>query len=106
MREKIAGWIIGNCHKTCGRVMNVEKGTALIEADEILALPSGLVAKSVCPKCKGIPGPKVSCGPDECDKGTITRPLSIQEAIEWAIQVAKNKHYVVTREGEGIEVSK
>lgn len=38
LRDAIAEWIISHCHKTCGREMNVEKETALMEADEILAI--------------------------------------------------------------------
>jgi predicted hydrolase (HD superfamily) len=38
LRDEIAEWIINHCHKTCGREMNVEMETALMEADEILAI--------------------------------------------------------------------
>jgi hypothetical protein len=36
MRNQIAGWIIKHCHETCGRVMSVERETALMEADTLL----------------------------------------------------------------------
>jgi hypothetical protein len=38
LRQALAEWMINHCHKTCGREMNVEMETALMEADEIIAI--------------------------------------------------------------------
>jgi len=63
-------------------------------ADEILALPAGLVIKKACDNCSG--AGNIDVGNDMaqlCYKcagtGKITRDLTLQETLEWAIIMAK-----------------
>jgi hypothetical protein len=80
LKSTIAEWIVTHCRMTCGRAMNVELKTANGEAESMLALPSGLVAIKKCPWSPHGNIPADSC--IECNgRGTITRQLTIKEAV-------------------------
>ena len=69
-------------------------------ADKILSLlssePSGVVAVSKCPHCKSIRGPKASCGNyPPCNKGTISRELTVQELAEIPKMILRREAYTV-----------
>lgn len=122
MREQLADWMISHCRKTCSDAVNVEKGTALIEADEITSIvessyldqfPQRLVVRKECNACHTIrftrlegAGPSGIVREVPCFKchgsGFITRPLTLREVVEYALQF-NGFEFLPT--GEKVEVS-